>query len=169
VTSEYERFLFLHAAFPSHEVVPSKSVDLLWHAHILSTRDYFADCERMFGAYLHHAPSFGEGGKEALGMQFGKMQEKYEEIFGKMDPAIWPQSKANDANAKTNAAVAVVACGSGSCGSGSCNGSCSDTQPAAIAACGSGSCNGSCSDTQPAAIAACGSGSCNGSCGGSKP
>ena len=175
VTSEYERFLFLHAAYPGSEIVPSKCVDLLWHGHILNTREYFKDCERMFGSYLHHNPSYGLSEKKALVPAFAKMQSNYEQLFSmKMDPTIWPQSV-------VAAETTVVSCGSGAC-DGSCSGA--GTKPAAvIVSCGSGACDGSCS-ALPAAAAetksfaaggavvavetvSCGSGACgSGACSG---
>ncbi|WP_310619874.1 glycine-rich domain-containing protein [Flexibacterium corallicola] len=35
---------------------PSREVDILWHTHILFTRKYMGDCDRIFGHYLHHEP-----------------------------------------------------------------------------------------------------------------
>lgn len=35
---------------------PLKDVDAVWHYHILRTQKYFADCEAVFGYYLHHFP-----------------------------------------------------------------------------------------------------------------
>jgi len=37
----------------------SEKSDYLWHAHILLTRRYRADCQRIFGAYLDHTPTPG--------------------------------------------------------------------------------------------------------------
>ena len=37
-------------------IVVSKDVDEFWHTHILHTMKYTADCQRMFGTYLHHKP-----------------------------------------------------------------------------------------------------------------
>jgi hypothetical protein len=55
--AEYRRFLRLHqVAGPAreHQVAASKLVDLIWHEHVLDTKQYFADSERLFGRYLHH-------------------------------------------------------------------------------------------------------------------
>ena len=35
---------------------PSPLVDLVWHEHILATKEYMKFCDEVFGAYLHHTP-----------------------------------------------------------------------------------------------------------------
>lgn len=53
----YRQFLF-EAAMSKHEpTVPSADVDELWHLHILDTQRYGSDCNRLFGRFIHHAPS----------------------------------------------------------------------------------------------------------------
>lgn len=37
---------------------PTVDVDEMWHTHILDTKKYAADCQRMFGGFLHHIPSY---------------------------------------------------------------------------------------------------------------
>jgi hypothetical protein len=56
--SLYRRFLMLHMMFPSEEFVPTKVIDAYWHQHILDTRKYAADCDAVFGTFLHHDPYF---------------------------------------------------------------------------------------------------------------
>src|SRR5882672_8892843 len=58
---DYRRFLTLHLRYPDRTLVPSALLDLVWHYHILDTRKYMEDCERIFGYYLHHDPYFGIG------------------------------------------------------------------------------------------------------------
>jgi hypothetical protein len=41
--------------------VPTELADKLWHAHILSTRDYIAMCDKVSGSYLHHQPGMQKG------------------------------------------------------------------------------------------------------------
>lgn len=60
----YLRFLTLRKNHPEEVLVPSGLIDLVWHYHILDTRKYIADCERLFGSYLHHDPYFGIMGPE---------------------------------------------------------------------------------------------------------
>ena len=43
-------------------LVPNHLMDSFWHAHILDTRNYEADCKLVFGEYLHHYPYLGRRG-----------------------------------------------------------------------------------------------------------
>ncbi len=38
----------------------SRKADELWHQHILDTKRYAADCEKLFGKLVHHQPIYGE-------------------------------------------------------------------------------------------------------------
>jgi hypothetical protein len=60
----YRQFLKLAAKYPDVPVVPGEAVDEFWHMHILDTRRYAADCERIFGHILHHDPYMGIDGPE---------------------------------------------------------------------------------------------------------
>ncbi|EON21548.1 hypothetical protein C265_00160 [Cupriavidus sp. GA3-3] len=62
--SGYRQFLKLAAKHPDTPAVPSEQVDAFWHAHILDTRRYASDCERIFGYVLHHDPYVGIDGPE---------------------------------------------------------------------------------------------------------
>lgn len=53
----YRKFLTLIGNFPGKSFVPPRLVDHVWHAHITFTRQYMADCELLFGRYLHHNPA----------------------------------------------------------------------------------------------------------------
>jgi len=52
---EYWQFI-KNSGTAGHDV-PSHEVDLIWHAHILFTRQYMEDTEKYFGHYLHHEPN----------------------------------------------------------------------------------------------------------------
>jgi hypothetical protein len=65
----YRRFLVLRAKFPQQQIAPTRDIDAFWHAHILDTRKYAADCDRIFGEFVHHYPYLG-----LLGDQ-GKLDE----------------------------------------------------------------------------------------------
>jgi hypothetical protein len=54
--AEYRRFLLLALKYPDVSLVPSELVDAFWHYHILDTKKYYYDCQRMFGELLHHHP-----------------------------------------------------------------------------------------------------------------
>ena len=82
---EYKRYLTLVAKYPLEAIAPAKDVDKFWHAHILDTRKYFADCERVFGCYLHHFPYLGMRGADdaaALAMAGERTRELYAAEFG---------------------------------------------------------------------------------------
>ena len=61
---DYRRFLHLHVLFPEVDLVPTEMIDEVWHQHILDTNAYAADCEKIFGHFLHHYPYFGMEGEE---------------------------------------------------------------------------------------------------------
>ena len=56
---EYRRFMTFRKNFSNATLVPSGLTDLVWHYHILETRKCMTDCNRVFGYYVHHDPSFG--------------------------------------------------------------------------------------------------------------
>lgn len=85
VEGEYRRFLQLMKSFPQAQVAPSADVDIFWHYHILDTRKYAADCERVFGYFLHHCPSDELGGEAAIllhQLTGARMAALYEATFG---------------------------------------------------------------------------------------
>jgi hypothetical protein len=85
VELEYRRFLHLLKLFPDERVAPQFDVDIFWHYHILDTMKYAADCEQIFGYFLHHSPYSELGGEEdeASHQRSGaRMQELYEMTFG---------------------------------------------------------------------------------------
>lgn len=62
IEQEYKRFLYLLAV--DIDAVPTKDIDAMWHQHILDTRAYAADCQRVFGSFVHHFPYLGMRGPE---------------------------------------------------------------------------------------------------------
>lgn len=62
----YKRFLLLNLLHPSATIVPTQSIDIFWHYHILDTRKYAEDCQKVFGAFFHHFPYFGMRDDEDL-------------------------------------------------------------------------------------------------------
>jgi hypothetical protein len=85
VETEYRRFLYLMKAFPEEHTSPTVDVDTFWHHHILDTVKYAADCEELFGYFLHHFPYVGMRGtedREALGRMGDRMAELYQQTFG---------------------------------------------------------------------------------------
>jgi hypothetical protein len=86
----YRRFLTLLVRHPEATIAPSKEIDKFWHGHILDTMKYAADCEQVFGYFLHHFPYFGMRGErdaaqlEAAGQE---MQRLYAQEFGEKQAA----------------------------------------------------------------------------------
>ncbi|MET0334549.1 MAG: hypothetical protein ABW190_09790 [Rhizobacter sp.] len=81
----YKQYLTLHAKYPELTLAPDQDVDRFWHLHILDTRKYAADCEAVFGYFLHHYPYLGLRGEDdakLLQSSFEKTQELYAREFG---------------------------------------------------------------------------------------
>jgi hypothetical protein len=81
----YRRFLVLNLLYPEEQLAVNAMLDDYWHAHILDTKKYAADCEHIFGSLLHHYPYFGLPGEEDEGQNvpaFGVTQRIWEETFG---------------------------------------------------------------------------------------
>jgi hypothetical protein len=92
VEKEYRRFLCLMKLFPEENTAPLVDVDTFWHYHILDTMKYAADCDKVFGYFLHHYPYVGMDGTaedEQFRLDSGnRMQELYESVFGEAYPAM---------------------------------------------------------------------------------
>jgi hypothetical protein len=83
--ADYRRFLALNLLHPNESLVVNKILDDYWHQHILDTRKYAADCEKVFGFFLHHYPYFGINGDEdrQRNMEgFAYTQDLWEATFG---------------------------------------------------------------------------------------
>jgi hypothetical protein len=85
IEGEYRRFLCLMKRYPDEPMAPLFDVDIFWHYHILDTMKYAADCDAVFGYFLHHFPYLGLRGEddEAAHHRVGaRMKELYEATFG---------------------------------------------------------------------------------------
>lgn len=82
----YKNYLYLCLKYPDEKrLPPSTDVDDFWHGHILDTRRYSDDCQRIFGRMLHHNPYFGFGSAKAetaLADGFTVTQQLHEHEFG---------------------------------------------------------------------------------------
>lgn len=102
---DYRRFLWVHRQYPHANLTPSEAVDMIWHAHILFTRKYANDCDRMFGYFLHHTPGKGSGiSREEFKRRFRATKDLYKREFGE-------RPRGN-----------LDLCGGGGGGGGSCGG-----------------------------------------------
>jgi hypothetical protein len=59
--ARYLGFLYLISEYPSFQLVPTPEIDQVWHHHLLDTEKYAADCQQLFGQFVHHFPYLGTG------------------------------------------------------------------------------------------------------------
>jgi hypothetical protein len=90
--TEYIRFVYLCAKYRGQLIVPSNTVDEVWHLHLTYTRSYWTGmCRDLLGFSLHH--NANEGGKQSDINHVGAYEftkAKYEEEFGeKPKPMYW--------------------------------------------------------------------------------
>lgn len=54
--SDYRGFLIVNGLYGLYTVYfePTAYINEVWHIHILHTRQYDADCQRVFGEFFHH-------------------------------------------------------------------------------------------------------------------
>ncbi|MET0855343.1 MAG: glycine-rich domain-containing protein-like [Telluria sp.] len=86
VEFEYRRFLYLMKTFPHEQAAPLFDVDVFWHYHILDTMKYAADCDAVFGYFLHHFPYVGLRGEDDLEFHRtvgDRMRDLYAQTFGR--------------------------------------------------------------------------------------
>jgi hypothetical protein len=87
---EYRRFLDLRRLGILRGVVPSEIMDAVWHEHILDTRNYAIDMERIFGAFVHHEPNYGDDAAITAEME-GALRltvQAYRDVFGEEMPGV---------------------------------------------------------------------------------
>ena len=88
IETSYRQFLALNMLYPTKKIVPTLAIDEFWHAHILDTRAYTADCKALFGDYMHHYPYSGlKGALDMLRAQAvrAETQALFKRHFG-VDP-----------------------------------------------------------------------------------
>lgn len=80
----YQRFLQLMVIYGPEGLVPTRDIDEFWHAHILFTKEYIADCHHLVGHYIHHAPADPANPEEVsqLTEQFERTKTLYLKEFG---------------------------------------------------------------------------------------
>lgn len=88
--AEYKKFVFL-TVVAEHQIVPSDTVDQVWHAHLLLTKSYWEEfCPQILGKKLHHHPT--KGGKEERAKFHDLYRHtiaSYQKYFGKPPQDIW--------------------------------------------------------------------------------
>lgn len=71
-------------------IAPSNIIDLIWHSHILCTREYREYCASMFGKFLDHHPTI-------MNTKYARNDNQgyentiriYKELFGVIPPYTW--------------------------------------------------------------------------------
>ena len=51
----YRRFFYLKATLPEGNASPTTEIDEFWHQHILNTRRYASDSQRIYDRFIHHS------------------------------------------------------------------------------------------------------------------
>merc|ERR1712232_178509 len=87
---EYLRFMQLLAEAPRMELVAPTDVDLVWHEHILDTKNYAVDGMAMFGRFLHHRRARTTDELSAIPESYQHTKRHYTERFGvEAPPQVW--------------------------------------------------------------------------------
>ncbi len=90
VIDEYRKFLYLLKT-AGHTVTPSKSVDEVWHLHLIYTHSYWEVlCADIFQEPIHHNP--GDGSIEDIEKYaaiYERTLDNYSEVFGAPPADIW--------------------------------------------------------------------------------
>jgi hypothetical protein len=87
----YRRFLCMHYLDRQLHIAAASDIDKVWHQHILHTREYADDCQRVFGAFLHHGAGSedSEAAQEHLRINVEKTRARYAELFGEEYVETW--------------------------------------------------------------------------------
>lgn len=88
IERRYKMFLKLRVMYPKVTHVPTADIDHMWHWHILHTKQYREDCQKVFGHYLDHNPREQTPEAEAeLLRGYERTKKLFYEIFGENLPA----------------------------------------------------------------------------------
>jgi hypothetical protein len=92
---EYKRFVYLAMVSPM-PVTPSDEVDQVWHLHLLYTRSYWEQLNRILPRPLHHGPTAGgQEEDEKFNDWYERTKALYQSEFGEEAPAdLWPSAAA---------------------------------------------------------------------------
>jgi hypothetical protein len=100
VEFEYRRFLFMIKMYPDEQISPVEDVDTFWHYHILDTMKYAADCDAIFGHFVHHYPYAGMGGHDdelAMLDNADHSRDLYQRTFASPYPGAQPNGHVQSA------------------------------------------------------------------------
>src|SRR3989344_4156822 len=115
-------FLKLCGNHPGQKFVPSKIVNMGWHAFLMYTREYQRFCQRFAGRFIHHEPN--DGDTSLSGNAAGTVIFMEREGIS-YNPMAWT-SQEELRNLECHGGGGSCDAGpGGDCGQGSCNSSCS--------------------------------------------
>jgi hypothetical protein len=83
---EYLRFLVMLAEAPKMELVASSDIDLVWHEHLIDTKNYAADCQRLFGHFIHHRRARTPDELAEIPEAYQNTKDVYKSRFGETPP-----------------------------------------------------------------------------------
>ena len=88
VFEEYLKFIRIKISDTSIPFAPSPLIDKMWHAHILSTREYQQFCDRHNnGNFIHHDPTMNQGQR-----RYELTLQAYRKFLGEPNVAVWPKN-----------------------------------------------------------------------------
>ncbi|WP_262700473.1 MULTISPECIES: glycine-rich domain-containing protein [Streptomyces] len=93
IAAQTAAFLATCANNTDQPLVPSKAIDIGWHAFILHTRDYADFCQRVAGHFIHHVPTDPAEGEH--GVASAARQRTLDAIAAAgyaVDTDLWPEA-----------------------------------------------------------------------------
>lgn len=93
---EYLVFIWLKMLNPKQAISPPKPIDVVWHRHILFTKEYSEFCQYHLGFFLHHSPTvpnYSDITRKDNIKTYAKVLIRYKH-HTKLEPPrqFWPQS-----------------------------------------------------------------------------
>ncbi len=155
---EYRQLLVLFGKYPGETFAPfSEDCDLVWHYHIQHTAKYQADCEYLFGRFVHHNPELkltpgaqekaDARSRELRKQEFGSSSSSNGSCGNLIVLADTPTASPVTSPASISSCGGSSSGSSSSCGGGgsasSCGGGSSCGSSCGGGGCGGGGCGGS--------------------------
>lgn len=81
----YKRWLKLIVTNHGEWLSPSRSIDLMWHIHLLDSVNYFEDCVAIFGHYFHHRLDVGDT-DDSVNPFYDRTNQLFLEKYGELPP-----------------------------------------------------------------------------------
>lgn len=89
IIDDYKKFMYI-AASSDESCTPSKLVDIIWHEHILFTRDYINHwCGKILKKVIHHDPGTPDEQPKFKSV-YEKTQAKIKKTYGLREESVLP-------------------------------------------------------------------------------